>query len=119
MRKVEAKNLVQVGREAEDRAADYLVEHGYTIITRRYKSRRSELDLVAMDGDVLVFVEVKYRRAPGYSPEASLGHDKLSALKRAMWNYVSDMEIKNVDTRLDLVAIDSDGLRHHKNILAP
>jgi putative endonuclease len=112
-------NLRGVGREAEDRAAEYLIEKGYTIVTRRFKTRRGELDIVAMDGETLVFVEVKSRRAPGYSPEEAVSRSKLAALGTAMQIYVSTMDIWPIDTRLDLIAIDRDGIRHHKNLLAP
>jgi len=89
---------------------------GYTIITRRYKARRGEIDLVAMDGETLVFVEVKYRRAAGYVPEESIGTEKLRSLQRAMRQYLDEMEIGEVPARLDLVAIDGNGIRHYQDL---
>ncbi|MDR3691766.1 MAG: YraN family protein [Fimbriimonas sp.] len=115
----EGRNLVQVGRDAEDRAATYLVEQGYTIVTRRYKVNRGEIDLIALDGETLVFVEVKHRRAPGYTPEESIGAAKIQAIQRAIRQYVAEMEIGEREVRLDLIAIDGEGLRHHRDILAP
>ena len=112
-------NRVQLGREAEAKAAQFLIDQGYAMITRNYKAHRGEIDLVAMDGDVLVFVEVKYRQAPGYSPEESIGQQKLKALSRAILEYITEMELKDPPTRLDLIAIDRDGTRHYKDILAP
>lgn len=111
-------NLRRVGREAEDQAADYLLKLGYTIVTRRYHTSRSELDIVALDGEVLVFVEVKFRRTPGYSPEDSLSASKLANLGRAMELYIVEMEVRR-RVRLDLIAIDADGLRHYKDLLRP
>jgi putative endonuclease len=116
---VDRENLVHVGRTAEATAADYLASLGYTIVTRRYKSRRGELDLVALDGDTLVFVEVKHRRAEGFVPEESMGRQKIDALVGAMHAYVEEMEVQERETRLDLVAVDEDGLRHYRDILAP
>ena len=112
-------NLVQIGRQAEDRAAQFLLDLGYAIVTRRFKARRGEIDLIAMDGEVVVFVEVKLRRAPGYIPEESVGRSKLEALQRAMRDYLIEMEMEGREARIDLIAIDADGLRHHKDILAP
>ena len=112
-------NSVQVGRDAEDRAAQYLMDLGYTIVTRRYKVRRGEIDLVAVDGETIVFVEVKHRRTPGYKPEESMGHKKIQAITRTMREYLSEMELEGREVRLDLVAIDSDGLRHYQDMLAP
>ena len=112
-------NLRGVGREAEDRAAEFLIGQGFTIVTRRHKTRRGELDIVALDGDVLVFVEVKARRAPGYVPEESMSDAKIRALSTAIELYLAEMEIRPNEYRLDLIAMDPAGIRHHKNILAP
>ena len=111
-------NLRGVGREAEDRAAEYLIEAGYTIVTRRHKTRRGELDIVALDGDTIVFVEVKFRRAADYQPEASVSESKISALQVAIQLYLGEMDTQPDQVRLDLIAIDAIGLRHHKDILA-
>lgn len=106
-------NLRRVGRTAEDLAADYLTGAGYTVVTRRYKARHGEIDLVALDGDTLVFVEVKSRSAPGYLPEASIGERKLKALWAAAREYLAAMGETERTCRFDLVALDRDGLRHH------
>ena len=51
------------GRCGEDRAAAYLEEGGYKIIRRNFRSYRSEVDLIAVKDDEIVFVEVKARRS--------------------------------------------------------
>ena len=111
-------SLRSVGRAAEDRAADYLREQGFTIVTRRYKARHGELDLVALEGDLLVFVEVKARNAPGYVPEESIGDSKRRALYRAGQQYLAEVGEQEREVRFDLIAIDQSGLRHHRDILA-
>lgn len=60
------------GRLGEEAAAKYLAQNGYKIIKRNYKSRNSEIDIVASDGNILCFVEVKTRRSKdfGYAAEA-------------------------------------------------
>ena len=108
-------NLRRIGASAEDRAADFLIGEGFTIVTRRRKMREGELDLVALDGEVLVFVEVKQRSAPGYVPEESIGSRKATALQRAGDEYLFQMG-EDREFRFDLIAIDADGLRHHKDI---
>ena len=47
------------GREGERRAEQYLSERGYTVLERRFRSRRGEIDLIVEKGDRIVFVEVK------------------------------------------------------------
>jgi putative endonuclease len=113
-------NLRDLGRVAEDRAADYLLGLGYTLVTRRYKARHGELDLVALDGDLLVFVEVKRRDAPGYRPEDSIGPAKRKALVNAARQYRLEVaEDLERPIRFDLIAIDRDGLRHHTGLFEP
>lgn len=50
------------GREAEAYALRYLQEHGLQLIAQNWLCKRGELDLVMLDGDTVVFVEVRYRR---------------------------------------------------------
>lgn len=51
------------GRAAENRAAAWLEAQGWRILDRRRKTKRGEIDLIARDGNVIVFVEVKWRRS--------------------------------------------------------
>lgn len=110
-------DLRRVGRESEDRAAEYLVSQGFTIVTRRAANRFGEIDLVALEDDVLVFVEVKQRLAEGYVPEEALGPGKAATLKRAAQRYLDEMGEPERAFRFDLIAIDRDGLRHHRDVL--
>ena len=111
------RNLRRAGAEAEDRAALFLQTQGFTIITRRWSSTRGELDLICLEGDLLVFVEVKARQAPGYRPEDSITTAKRAALARAARAYLNAIEEPERACRFDLVAIDRDGLRHWRDIL--
>jgi putative endonuclease len=77
--------------------------------------RQGELDLIALDGEVLVFVEVKQRSAPGYVPEESIGSKKARALRLAGEEYLQEVG-EDREIRFDLVAMDADGLRHHRDI---
>jgi putative endonuclease len=62
----------QVGLQAEQFTADYLEAHNWQILSRRYRSRWGELDLVARQGDTLSFVEVKARRAQNWDSNGLL-----------------------------------------------
>jgi putative endonuclease len=107
-------NLRGIGREAEDAAAEYLLSKGYTIVTRRYCTRHGEIDIIALDQEILVFIEVKHRRARDYVPEEGVSPKKVQALQRAARHYIQEMGSSR-ETRYDLIAIDSKGLRHHQN----
>lgn len=71
-----------LGRAGEDRAARYLVDAGYRLIERNWRSAQGELDIVAARGVEIVVVEVKTRRGDGF------GHplEAIDARKRArLW----------------------------------
>ena len=55
-------NKTVIGKRYEDIAAIYLVNQGYEIIERNFRCKTGEIDIIAKDGEYIVFVEVKYRR---------------------------------------------------------
>jgi len=105
------------GTEAEDQAAKFLLSLGYTLITRRFKTRHGEIDIVALDGETIVFVEVKYRSGGLVSPEESVTDLKSSRFQAAVEEYFSKADQPEMPARYDLIAIDQTGLRHHKNAI--
>ncbi|HYY06163.1 MAG TPA: YraN family protein [Candidatus Limnocylindria bacterium] len=75
------------GRRGEELAAAHLSRLGYEILARNHRTRWGELDLVAFDGETIVFVEVKTRRAGSGAPWDSLHELKQSQVRRmaAAW----------------------------------
>lgn len=61
----------ELGRTAEDLAAEYLQQRGLTVLLRNYRRRNGELDVVALDGDVLVVVEVRTRSSETFGGAAA------------------------------------------------
>lgn len=59
------------GRAAEDASAALLERHGLALVARNYRTRFGEIDIVARDGDTLVFVEVRARAGRGYGGAAA------------------------------------------------
>ena len=106
-------NLRRLGAEAEDRAAEFLLGLGYTIVTRRFKSSRGEIDIVAMDGETLVFVEVKSRRSRTAVPEEAVDGKKVAHFTGAVGEYLHKAGIPEAVCRYDLIAVTPAGLRHH------
>lgn len=104
-----------LGSAFEDRAAEYLLGLGYTLVTRRYSARGGELDLVALDGETIVFVEVKARR-DGRLPEESITPTKAARWQRAARVYLREVGALDDPHRFDVIAIDDDGLRHHVGV---
>jgi len=107
-------NKSAAGRAGEDAAARYLEEAGFRIIARNVRSRRGELDLVAVDGDTLVFVEVKAWRSFGFDDLGlSVGPGKIDRLVETAKFFLSlNREYNGMAVRFDVVFIGADGVRH-------
>ncbi|GGY69526.1 YraN family protein [Streptomyces anulatus] len=72
-----------LGRYGEDLAARLLAEAGMAVVERNWRCRAGEIDIVARDGDALVFCEVKTRRSQGFEhPMAAVGPVKADRLRR-------------------------------------
>lgn len=106
---------VTAGRIAEGQAAEYLLNLGYTIITRNYQIRGGEIDLIALDDDELVFVEVRWRSDD--LGEESIGAKKVATLRRAIQTYLREME-ETRPWRCDLIAVSPKDCRHHRDFLS-
>ncbi|HHY76461.1 MAG TPA: YraN family protein [Firmicutes bacterium] len=84
------KSSRELGRLVESAACAYLESEGYVILERNYTSRLGEIDIVALDGACLVFVEVRYRgQAAVESPAESLDWKKISRMKLAVHQYLA------------------------------
>lgn len=112
-------NAKSVGSAGEDRAAAYLLDLGYLIVTRRKKTRRGEIDIVALDGDVLVFVEVKVRRSRVSVAEEALDAKKIARLAAAAEDYLLEMGNEFPGARYDFITIGPGGLKHYKDAWRP
>lgn len=96
------------GRHAEDLAHRFLQRAGMTIVARNYRTRSgtAELDLVARDGGVLVFVEVKSRVHEEYGPpERAVNAEKRAHILRAAAEYARRAEVPLIQTRFDIVTV--------------
>ena len=98
------------GRAGEDAAIKLLQTRGYKIIARNFRSKVGELDIVAIDGNTLVFVEVKTRWSKEYGvPEEAITSRKLSSIMRT-GEYYKLMNPNTPDLmRVDAVAIEVEG----------
>jgi len=86
----------------------FLRRQGLTIVARNFHQRagRGELDIVAWDGPVLVFVEVKTRATADFgSPQRAIGADKEKDLRRAAREYLRRAGVPREQARFDLVNI--------------
>ena len=89
-------------------AAAHLEARGYRVIERNFRTAEAEIDLVAMDGDVIVFVEVRTRRG-GAAGMAQLSVDarKQRQLVRAVDTYVASHDaVADAPLRIDVVTVE-------------
>jgi putative endonuclease len=97
-----------LGRRGEDLAAKHLAAKGYQIVTRNWRWETGELDMVAKDGENLVFVEVRTRRGQALgTPEESVTAAKQARLIALAEAYVQTHDWQG-SWRLDFVAVEMD-----------
>jgi putative endonuclease len=99
----------QLGNWGEELAGRFLEERGYCILDTNYRSRYGEVDIVAQDGEELVFVEVRTRHKGGFgAPEESLSPAKMRRLVTTCEDYLQRRSVENTDWRIDLVCVHLD-----------
>lgn len=111
------KNKRTLGSQYEELAAAYLKNQGLKIIRKNYRVKSGEIDLIALDGEYLVFVEVKYRSSDCAGDSlGAVDAAKQRAISRTAVHYLASRK-KNVNLpcRFDVVGIDRDEVRWIKN----
>ena len=98
--------LSHFGDRGEREAERFLLRKGWVIVARGYEDRVGELDIVAVDGPTLVFVEVKTRssHSKGHPAEA-VDFEKQKQLSRVGLSYLKWHNLRGVPTRFDIIAI--------------
>ncbi|HWP64584.1 MAG TPA: YraN family protein [Candidatus Limnocylindria bacterium] len=97
----------ELGRRGEDVAEQFLVAQRFEIVARNFRCRAGEIDLVALDGPALVFVEVRSRRGE----RLGTGLESVTARKRAQVARVAQYFLagrgwSERDARFDVIGID-------------
>jgi putative endonuclease len=112
------------GSWGEDYAENYLIQSGYSIIARNIKTAHGEIFLIAKDGGVSVFVEVKSRSSHKFGyPEEAITKQKMMHMLASAQDYLQIHPEVVGDWRLDILAIErrSEGgkaeVTHFKNVI--
>lgn len=112
-----------LGKKGEEIAEKFLSSHGLTIVEKNFHKRYSEIDIVALDGKILVFVEVKTRFGTKFGlPEESVTPWKLRSLVKSAYYYKLLHPKLPESLRIDVVAIsfksedEVESLNWYKNI---
>lgn len=97
---------LKTGTAGENDAAKFLEKKGYEILEQNWRSSNQEIDLIALKGDTLVFIEVKTRNNLKHGlPEKAVTIKKQNHLLKAAGAYLENTEIHYKEWRFDVIAI--------------
>jgi putative endonuclease len=103
---MKGSDRMRTGKKGEDIAVAYLKSRGYRIVERNYKCPLGEIDIVARDGDSIVFVEVKSRKSEEFGdPQLAVGLEKQKKVSRISLMYLKEKHLYPCNARFDVVAI--------------
>jgi putative endonuclease len=101
-----------VGRRAEDVAVRFLMEQGLQILLRNYRKRFGEIDVVALDGEVLVIVEVRMRASDAFGGAAASvdGWKQRKIVRTAMLLLQERPDLARLRARFDVLVVQGEGV---------
>lgn len=107
-------NRRAIGRRYEDAAAQFLIQHGYSILDRNYQAGHKEIDIVAGKPGLIVFVEVKGARSDRFGhPAEWVSPRKMRLLTQAAQVYLEEKNIGGCDIRFDVVCFVKGELEYY------
>lgn len=110
------------GRHGEDLAHRHLRTKGFVVVARNWRPPQGggEIDIIAWDGDWLVFVEVKTRTSAEWSaPERDIDAEKIHTLRRAARDYIRRANADESRVRFDAISVTGRDIDHLRDAFAP
>lgn len=109
-RVVMADDRKALGTEGERAAEKFLRRQRYTILERNYRSPLGEIDLIALDGETVVFIEVKTRSGEGHgNPLEAVDARKQRQISRVAQSFLLRHRLQDRPARFDVVGVWRDG----------
>lgn len=95
-----------VGGAGEEKAKEFLIKQGYRIVMTNYKNVIGEIDIIAYEKDILVFVEVKYRKDDYFGlPREAVNYQKQLKIRKVATGYINRYKLHDKPCRFDVVEI--------------
>lgn len=102
----EMTNNIEKGKRGELIAKNYLLAKGYRILETNYRNKIGEIDIIAQDKDVLVFIEVKTRSNTNFGyPYEAVDIKKQRKIINCSYVYVKQFNLNNVQLRYDIIEV--------------
>lgn len=116
MNQLVRQNNRKVGTDYEQAVGYYLEQQGYLILEYNYRCRAGEIDIIASEGEYLVFCEVKYRqdRRKG-EPVEAVGMKKQRTLYKCASYYLMEHRLSDMPCRFDVIGIEGEKVTHIRN----
>lgn len=106
-----------LGAFGEDMACNYLESVGYRIIERNFSCKAGEVDIIAMDGDTLAFVEVKCRTGIGFgNPSEAVSYYKQNRIIKTALFFMTKHKIFDYMSRFDVIEVLTEGTKEDTSI---
>lgn len=103
------------GDVGEELACNYLLSKGFKILHKKYRSRFGEIDIIAAKGDLVVFVEVKYRSSSAFGKGfESVSKNKIDKIIKTSQYFIASHSDK-YNYRYDVISIDDGKITHIEN----
>lgn len=100
------KTKKEIGDYGEDKASEYLFNKGYRIITKNFRTKSGEIDIVAIQRNILVFIEVKTRKNDSFcSAREAVTLSKQSKIKKTAKEFIVQNNIPYKEIRFDVIEV--------------
>ena len=96
----------ELGKRGEDAAAQYIKKRGYRIVERNFSCKLGEMDIIALDGKTLCFIEVKTLSDNTYGPpEIAVNAHKQHQLSKVALAYLNQNHLHDIEARFDVIGV--------------
>lgn len=110
------KNTHEIGCSYERMAGKYLEQQGYRVLEYNFRCAKGEIDIIAKDGEYLVFCEVKYRKDDkNGNPLEAVTPAKQRKISHTAMYYLTTREMSEMPCRFDVIGIMGDKIKLIKN----